>query len=178
MTINIHFIADLHLGHKKILEFGDRTHDSLEDMHIAMVEQWNTKVRKNKDIVYVLGDACLNMDDLKWLNMMNGQKRLILGNHDTFHYDVYRDYFKEVLHFHKAYKGIVLTHIPVHPGELENRSTWKYNVHGHIHDHTINNLGPKYLNVNVDILGNYAPLTLDEVREQLAHNEVPGNLYR
>jgi len=50
-------------------------------------------------------------------------------------------------------------------------------VHGHIHDPTKNNLGPKYFNDNVDIIG-YAPLTLDEVRERIAFNEVPGNLYR
>lgn len=177
MTINIHFISDLHLAHKSILNFSSRPEKTLEDMHIAMVEQWNEKVRKNKDIVYVLGDVCFKESELKWLNMMNGQKRLILGNHDTFHYDVYREYFKEVWHFHKAYKGLVLTHIPVHPGELQNRGTWKHNIHGHIHSHGFNNLGPKYFNVNVDIIG-YAPIRLDELREKLAHNSVPGNLYR
>ena len=177
MSIGIHFISDLHLGHKRILEFGDRNHDSLEDMHIAMVDQWNTKVRKNKDIVYVVGDVCLDEKELHWLDAMNGQKRLILGNHDTFHYDIYRKHFKEVWHFHKAYKGIVITHIPVHPGELQNRGTWKYNVHGHIHDPKLNDLGPKYLNVNVDIIG-YAPMSLEEVRAQLEHQSIPGNLYR
>jgi len=118
MSIKIHFISDLHLGHKRIMEFCQRDNTSLEDMHIDMVDKWNTKVRKNKDIVYILGDVCMDINELHWLNQMNGQKRLILGNHDTFHYDVYREYFKEVWHFHKAYKGLVLTHIPVHPNEL------------------------------------------------------------
>ena len=120
MSSQVHFISDLHLGHKKILWFEQPPESSLEDMHIALVDQCNTKVRKNKDIVYILGDVCLDNSELHWLNMMNVQKRLILGNHDTFHYDVYREYFKEVWHFHTAYKVMLLTHIPIHPGELQN----------------------------------------------------------
>ena len=165
MTTPVYFISDLHLGHKRIMEFGQRKHDSLEDMHIAMVEQWNEKVRKHSAIVYVLGDVCMNIEDMKWLDLMNGQKRLILGNHDVFDYGVYKKYFKKVQAMHKSYKGIVLTHIPIHPNELEYRS-WKWNVHGHIHDPNKNIKDPRYFNVNVDNIG-YAPMHLDELREEL-----------
>jgi len=130
-----------------------------------MVEHWNEKVKKNKDIVYVLGDVAMNKDSLKWLDLMNGQKRLILGNHDTFHYDVYREHFKEVMHFHKAYHGLVLTHIPIHPNELEYRN-WSHNIHGHIHDPLKSDLGDKYFNVNVDVIG-YQPISLEELRDEL-----------
>lgn len=165
MSTRIYFISDLHLGHKRIMEFGQRDHESLEDMHIAMVEQWNEKVRKNSSIVYVLGDVCMNIEDMKWLDAMNGQKRLILGNHDNFDYGVYQKYFKKVQAFHKAYKGLVLTHIPIHPNEMENRN-WGVNVHGHIHHPEKNDLGSSYFNVNVDIIG-YAPLSLEEIREKI-----------
>ncbi len=63
---------------------------------------------------------------------------------------------------------MVLTHIPIHPNELEYRS-WKWNIHGHIHDPKKNNLGPKYYNVNVDVLGNYMPISLDELRLALSN---------
>jgi len=165
MTTRVYFISDLHLGHKNIMNFGQRNHESLEDMHIAMVEAWNEKVTKNSSIVYVLGDVCMDIKEMHWLNMMNGQKRLILGNHDQFDYGVYQKYFKKVQHFHKGYKGMVLTHIPIHPNELECRS-WKWNIHGHIHDPKKNDLGDKYFNVNVDIVG-YAPLSLEEIRDGL-----------
>lgn len=165
MTQTIYFISDPHLGHKGILKFGQRKHDTMDEMHIAMGDAWNAKVRKDKDIIWILGDVCMDIETLPWLHTLRGEKRLILGNHDTFNYDVYRQYFAKVMHFHKAYHGIVMTHIPVHPNELEYRN-WKWNVHGHIHHSEKNILGDKYLNVNMDIVG-YAPLALDEIREKL-----------
>ncbi len=96
MSQQIYFISDLHLGHKNILQFGQRDHADIEDMHIEMVKQWNTKVRKQNSIVYVLGDVCMDIEDMRWLDYMNGHKRLILGNHDQFDYNVYRKYFQKV----------------------------------------------------------------------------------
>lgn len=165
MTQNIFFTSDLHLGHKRIMEFGQREHDSLEDMHIAIMEAWNNKVRKQRDIVYVLGDVSMRIEDLEWLNRMNGEKRLVLGNHDQFDYGVYKKYFNKVYHFHKGYKGMVFTHIPIHPNELEYRS-WKWNIHGHIHDPEKNIKDPRYFNVNVDVIG-YTPISLNELRSKL-----------
>lgn len=162
MSRKVYFISDLHLGHKNIMTFGQRHHDSMEDMHIAMLEQWNAKVRKHSDIVWVLGDVCMDIKEMYWLDKMNGEKRLILGNHDNFDWGVYAKHFSKVMAFHKAYKGLVLTHIPIHPKEMENRN-WEVNVHGHIHHKEKNILGDKYINVNVDIVG-YAPLSLEEVR--------------
>jgi len=148
------------------MSFGQRKHNDIEDMHIAILEAWNGKVRKQRDIVYVLGDVCMRIEDMRWLGMMNGEKRLILGNHDQFDYGVYRKYFSKVMHFHKGYGGMVLTHIPIHPNELEYRN-WKWNIHGHVHCPVKNmKLGDKYLNVNIDIIG-YAPMHLDEVRRKL-----------
>lgn len=164
MSKQIWFIADLHLGHKRILDFGQRPYKDLEDMHIKMVEEWNDTIRKNSDIVWILGDVSFQIEELKWLNMMNGEKRLILGNHDCFDYGVYKKYFKKVMHFQKAYHGMVLTHIPIHPGELQYRN-WKWNVHGHIHKPEADIDDPRYFNANWDIVKR--PVNLDYVREQL-----------
>jgi len=166
MSSKIYFISDLHLGHKRILEFGQRNHSDIENMHIKMVEEWNEKVRKQKDIVWVLGDVAMEPKALEWLDYMNGQKRLILGNHDTMDLGLYKKYFKEVHAFSKGYKGMVLTHIPIHPNELDTRFNWNWNIHGHIHHPERNNLGDRYFNVNVDILG-YQPICLEELREKL-----------
>lgn len=165
MSQIIYFISDLHLGHKNIMNFGQRNHADLDEMHIALMEAWNNKVRKMSDIVWVLGDVAMDMQSLKWLDMFNGTKRLVLGNHDTFDYGTYYRHFDKVYHFHKGYKGMVLTHIPIHPNELDYRR-WKWNIHGHIHDPHKNNLGDRYVNVNADIIG-YAPMSLEELRERL-----------
>lgn len=165
MTQRVYFTSDLHLGHKNIMTFSQRNHNSMTEMHEAIVEQWNNTVRKEKDIVYVLGDVCMDISELHWLDQMQGQKRLILGNHDQFDYNVYKKHFSKVQHFHKDYKGIVLSHIPIHPNELVYRS-WKWNIHGHIHDVNKNIPDSRYFNVNIDVVG-YAPISLEEVRENL-----------
>lgn len=165
MSKTIYFTSDLHLGHDGIMKFGQRKHDNTEDMAISIVEAWNAKVRKHSDIVYILGDVCFKMAHLRWLNYLNGELRLVLGNHDCFDYNVYRKRFSKVYHFHQAYKGMVLTHVPIHPNELEYRN-WRWNVHGHIHDPAKNIDDPRYFNVNMDVIG-YAPISLEEIREQL-----------
>lgn len=168
MTQSIYFISDLHLGHKNIMGFNQRAHETIDDMHIAMMEAWNEKVRKMRDIVYVLGDVAFDLDALKWLQAFNGTKRLVLGNHDKFDYPVYAKYFDKVYHFHKGYHGMVFTHIPIHPNELVYRN-WKYNIHGHVHDVSKSpgvRDDPRYFNVNCDVIG-YAPIELSELREQL-----------
>lgn len=167
MGTNVYFTSDLHLGHRNILGFGQREHSDIEEMHVAIVEKWNSKVRKQSDIVWVLGDVAFTIESLEWLNHMNGSKRLVLGNHDKFQYPVYKKYFNELYHFNKRYKGLVMTHIPIHPNEL-GRYGWNRNVHGHIHDPSKNNLGEFYFNVNMDIVG-YAPVHLDEVREGMTN---------
>lgn len=176
MSSRIRFISDPHIGHKCIMEFGRRKQGSLSEMHDKMVADWNSVVRKKKDITYILGDVCMDINYLPILDLLNGQKRLVLGNHDVFDYEEYKKYFQKIYHFHKDYGGIVLSHIPIHPNELVYRS-WKYNLHGHIHSPEANNLGPKYLNVNMDIVG-YKPISLEEVRARFNFNSVPGNLYR
>ncbi len=164
MSQTIYFTADLHLGHKGILSFGQRKHDTIADMYAAMIEAWNNTVRKEKDIVWILGDVCMDMEAMKYIHAFRGEKRLILGNHDKFDYPVYTKYFSRVYHFQKRYHGIILTHIPIHPCELQYN--WKYNIHGHIHHKEKDIDDPRYLNVNVDVAG-YAPISLEEARSKL-----------
>ena len=149
------------------MKFGQRKHASMEDMHVAMMMAWNEKVRKHSDIVWVLGDVCMDIKEMHWLDKMNGEKRLILGNHDQLDLGVYRKYFSQIHACHVGYKGYLLTHIPVHPQELQYRN-WKINVHGHIHHSEKNNLGDRYYNVNVDIKG-YSPTSLEELRADTKH---------
>ena len=59
------FIADLHFGHNKIVNFTDATgnklrqYDTVEDMEDAMVQMHNELV-KPTDKVYMLGDIAFN----------------------------------------------------------------------------------------------------------------------
>lgn len=166
---NVFFTSDLHLDHDNLVEFRNGVHGTnfkgSEEVNIHIMEQWNRKVRSRRDIVWVLGDVSWSKEGLKWLDSMNGEKRLILGNHDTERLNIadFLPYFTEIHGITKKY-NIVMSHVPIHPESLEFR--WKYNMHGHIHykERDIND--KRYLNVNMD-LRDFTPISLDEVRKEI-----------
>lgn len=78
------FISDLHFYHKNILKFGKRNQfASLEEMHEHVIAMWNKTVTK-RDLVYIVGDFSFgSYDETKSvLDQLNGNKILVLGNHD------------------------------------------------------------------------------------------------
>ena len=82
----IFFIADTHFGHEKIIKLCNRPFENLQDMQNQLIQKWNNKV-SNEDTVYILGDFCFKMskqDAVQILNMLNGKKVLIKGNHDKY----------------------------------------------------------------------------------------------
>ncbi len=167
---NTFFIADNHFGHKNVIEFekedGEllRNFLTLDDMHEHMIEKWNNVVKLH-DTVYVLGDVVINRKAFPLLHKLSGRKILVKGNHDIFPIMDYLEYFDDV----RAYKvltadGIICSHIPIHPDSLER---WKFNVHGHLHNNSVND--KRYFCVSAEQL-NYTPIALDELRVRL--NEV------
>jgi calcineurin-like phosphoesterase family protein len=129
----VRFIADLHFGHKWMAEHRGFHDVFYHDEHI--IDCWNSVVNK-KDIVYILGDITMESADHYYrLDAMNGRKKVVLGNHDDpRHVPELLKYVEEVSGMAK-YKGIWLTHCPVHARELEFRVP--RNIHGHIHEHVI-----------------------------------------
>lgn len=193
-------IADTHFGHTGMIQFvrsdgtplrpewgradpdrlmsPEEASERVEAMNEAMVERWNSVVGP-KDKVEVLGDVVINRRALPILARLNGKKRLRMGNHDIFvkhHSADYQPYFEEI----SAYKvmpteGVILSHIPVHPCQLEHR--WIGNIHGHMHEkrvtrsiHTANGkehrIDPRYLCVSVEQI-EYTPLEFGEALSRL-----------
>lgn len=74
------FTADHHFGHARVIELAKRPFASVEEMDEAMIERWNARVAKG-DLIYHIGDFAFT-DHMPYLSRLNGQKRLILGNHD------------------------------------------------------------------------------------------------
>lgn len=166
----VRFIADLHFGHKNMaIRRGFK--DELEhDDHI--IEMWNSVVHK-RDLTYVLGD--ITMETCKWyfrLDQLNGRKIVVLGNHDrpsdTPELLKYVDKVAGMI----QYKGLFLSHAPVHPMELDYRVS--RNIHGHIHEKVVTREKwesgkeiiqvphEKYHCVSCEQV-NYTPKTLDEL---------------
>ena len=79
-------IADPHLNHFNIIRLTDRPFNGLKEMQLRIFKSWNELVKKDTDIVYIVGDLWMGknkVDNLeKMLNQAKGRKILILGNHD------------------------------------------------------------------------------------------------
>jgi calcineurin-like phosphoesterase family protein len=161
----VYFIGDLHLGHKNIMKFGQRNFDTIEEHDQALMDNWNSVVKKQRDLVWVLGDVCMDIECMKLLPAFNGRKILVIGNHDNFDTQVYLKYFEKVVAFERRYHGMVMTHIPIHPNELQYR-TWKFNIHGHIHDPNKFPDDPRYINVNADVR-DLTPVKLEQLQEEI-----------
>jgi calcineurin-like phosphoesterase family protein len=127
-----------------------------------IIAQHNKVVSKDSK-TYFLGDVVFSHKNLYLLDRMNGEKVLIKGNHDKCKLSQYLPYFKDIRGSHQM-DGILMTHIPVHP---ESLARWGYNIHGHLHYNKVPDQygrpDKRYLNVSLECLNDYTPLSLEEV---------------
>jgi calcineurin-like phosphoesterase family protein len=166
---NVRFIADLHLGHEWMATH--RGFNTVEEHDNHIIKCWNSVVSK-RDTVFLVGDITMESSEHYYkLDYLNGIKKVILGNHDK------PQHIPELLKHVTSvagmvrYKGIWLTHCPVHEHEFEFRVS--RNIHGHIHEHNIMRevsyiegdiLEPdtRYTNVSCEQI-DYTPKTLKEL---------------
>ena len=78
-----YFTADLHLGHRNIIDYCGRPFRDAGHMDDALVERWNSTVAANDEVI-VLGDFAMGHIDetLPIAGVLNGRKVLLAGNHD------------------------------------------------------------------------------------------------
>lgn len=132
-TKMVYFTADMHFGHRAIINMQNRPFESVEEMDRVMLQNFNSVVHKN-DTVYILGDICHHMtieeaDAL--IRKMNGKKYLIMGNHDKKYdsglFEDIRDFMKVSVDGHY----FALMHYPML--SWPKMSLGGYQLHGHIH---------------------------------------------
>jgi len=162
----IRFIADLHLGHKGMAEY--RGFDSIEQHDNYVIKQWNSVVNKH-DVTYILGDVTMEKKkSYPLLDKLNGKKYVVLGNHDR------RQDVTELLKYVQGvagmvqYKGMFLTHCPVHPMEFDYRVY--LNIHGHIHKKTVKRFfgllpDKRYVGVSCEQV-DFIPQTVDQIKSR------------
>jgi calcineurin-like phosphoesterase family protein len=173
---NIWFISDTHFGHKNILEYEKeaRPFSTIVEMNEYIIQCWNNVVRQN-DVIFHLGDFAFGNQNIKIAERLNGRKRLILGNHDTYDSHVYLQYF-EKLYGMKFWDKCILSHMPVHPNQLGSRVF--LNIHGHLHSRKVHaksalNLtyeDRSYFNVSCE-QNNLTPFHADIIRDRLKEIE-------
>ncbi|MBV1929576.1 MAG: hypothetical protein KUG81_08720 [Gammaproteobacteria bacterium] len=167
----VRFIADLHFHHENCAKW--RGFKSVEEMNELIVTNWNKVVHK-KDVTYILGDITNEKANYDILDRLNGVKHVVLGNHDDRrHVRKLLDHVNTVAGAIKYKKVHIITHIPVHSSQMNNR--YKFNIHGHVHEKSIKALTwdyelkedkeilhPNYINVSVENI-DYTPRTLKEL---------------
>lgn len=172
------FIGDTHFGHKNIIVFEGtkalRPFATIEEHDEEIVKRWNSVVRKH-DVVWHLGDVAFGKQSLELVKRLNGAKRLIAGNHDGYGTRKYLDAGFLSVRGAWAVDGFLLTHVPVHPGQLEREGFSKGNIHGHLHmNHVMLSWpkgepkrDPRYINVSCEQI-NLTPISLAEINRRVA----------
>lgn len=131
--------------------------------------RWNAVVAP-EDRVYHLGDVAFS----KTIPPLNGRIILLGGNHDDRlgfrHYADALPWRLDDIRGSVAVGGCVLTHIPVHPSQLERFAA---NIHGHLHEKVVldDDMRPdkRYVNVSVEQT-DYTPVDLSAILRRIGAN--------
>lgn len=131
-----YYISDTHFGHKNVLKLDNRPFQTIEENDEEIIRRWNERVKKD-DSVYILGDFSWNNRKIAdYAKRLNGQKHLILGNHD-YESEVKKveDCFASVSLFKKVYdegRTVTLCHYPI-PCYARDYMLTHYMLYGHLH---------------------------------------------
>jgi calcineurin-like phosphoesterase family protein len=130
----------------------------MDEMIQDFLDEWTSIVKKD-DTVYHLGDFALGIDlnaIAEVINRLTGNIHLILGNHDTPNKVAFYQQFSKIKMFGSInIEGYLLTHQPVHPSLLGERTVRsegygdQFCCHGHNHKGTIDD--PRYFNMCWDV---------------------------
>ena len=170
----IYYIGDMHLGHKKVIEFDGRPFATVDEMDKALLDNWNNKV-KTEDHVYVIGDFTYRSGFTAdyYLKQLKGHKHLIVGNHDlcTLKNEKALSYFDTVEklgYVNDNGRDVVMCHYPIAEWNgCRRKKNPSFHIYSHIHNrngeisgfmHTRKNS----LNAGCMING-YEPCTLEEL---------------
>jgi calcineurin-like phosphoesterase family protein len=159
-SLEQYVVADLHLGHRNIIQYCRRPFSSSEEMDQVLIGNWNHRISQGDEVFY-LGDLCHGKHAApasEYLSRLNGRIHFIAGNHDEavtgalssfqLKYDSY-DFF--------------LIHDPAQ-APLDHTG-WV--IHGHLHNNDLAtypfiNAGTQTINVSAEQLG-YIPVSLAEL---------------
>lgn len=143
-------------------------------MNNGIIERWNSLIAPG-DTVYHLGDFCLTKRvDLidHWLGQLNGEIRMIIGNHDNWvkRYDRLENkskikwlkhYAERTFEVNGTKWKFILSHFPMlfwhnsHHGSIM--------LHGHCHGNAQHhNIGVRRMDVGVDC-NNWYPVLLENI---------------
>lgn len=156
------FTADLHLSHKRIIEFSKRPFTDMDEMDRILIENWNAKI-SHSDTVWFLGDFSFADTEKgqRQLDRLNGIKHLIIGNHDKTAVRLNgwasQSNLKEIK---VEGQNIVLCHYAMRVWNKSHYGVWS--LYGHSHGSLPDDPTALSIDVGVDC-HNYMPLNMDDI---------------
>lgn len=185
---NIFVTSDTHFSHENIIKYCNRPFKNYEEMNEILIYNWNSVVSPN-DLVFHLGDFQMLKDYeilYKHLNRLNGDKILLLGNHDYMDINEYLS--AGFIDVKQRWEGIinnnrfVMSHYQMMVWNWSHKGS--INLYGHEHDrqqkipnHEIYkklNISEKKFNVCVDA-NNYKPVNINYIISQMNNRETNFN---
>ncbi len=141
-----YYIADCHFFHAGLNEHMDgRGFSSVEAMNNYMISQWNSRVRRNDEVI-ILGDFSIGKPEetLRIVQQLKGQLYLVLGNHDKWAkksgVDLSRfKWVKDYAQVNDNGRKVICCHYPIacYNGQFRRSkkgNAMTYMLHGHIHN--------------------------------------------
>lgn len=162
-----YYISDLHLFHKNVVgenNFDNRPFTTLEEMHEAIVKNWNGVVT-NADHVYILGDIAWkeNEESIQLVSRLKGNLHAVIGNHDRFKDERYKRLFVEIVDYKEIHdiidgncQWVVMSHYPMaswnHMRKFNRDGNPMKNYAIHLHGHTHNSIEEHVYRVYISML--------------------------
>ena len=157
---------DTHFFHANIAKYCSRP-DGWQGL---IIENWKHFIQP-EDVVFHLGDLALGKkeDTETLVPLLNGKVYLMRGNHDrrsiAFYQALGITLVKDPYRMETASgMQLVFSHrpiVPLPPGML--------NLHGHIHNNPAPELGPRHVNLSIEVR-QYRPWKLGDVLQSYLNN--------
>ena len=152
--------SDLHLGHKNVIKW--RTQFSSNEEHDEVLfDNLMSSIGKRDSIIF-LGDVAMTKPWLARIAAIKNHTYLICGNHDTERGITMRHLVESYDKIYSLYsrRNCWLSHCPIHHESMRGRIL---NIHGHVHESTIND--SSYFNACVENT-DYKPISFKEILER------------
>jgi calcineurin-like phosphoesterase family protein len=160
------FTADPHLGHANIIKYAKRPFDGVQQMDSTIINLWNYRVSPG-DTVYVLGDFAFAGHDL-YLGYLNGDKHLVLGNHDHSNRVKAATGWASISHYKEVrVEGEAVPVVCFH----YSMRVWNRSHHGaiHLYGHSHGGLPGDSQSCDVGMdCWDFRPVSLSEIKVRLA----------
>ena len=181
----IYYIADMHFGHKNVIQFDKRPFADVELMDEVLIHNWNERVSE-EDTVYVLGDAFWKNEEnsIRIMHRLNGRKHLIRGNHDRvkgklrFHWASIEPYAE----INDGNTLVIMCHYPI--PFYKSQHYGSVMLYGHVHNTREWHLTEQWMReqwkvgipsrmINVGCMMDYMRYTPRTLEELLSANPAP-----